>query len=266
MDSWLEAKNKSVRGVSPGLCSKGNLQWGALRRGPRAQRPRASSDYSRRNIWPEEISEPQAAAHLGSNNVPYWWPPVHCEQLARRVHTVQKGRDFLLQILGCFPGVMGWCWSNNFYQAVESKSSVRNCSKLPPSLGPPPSYGLDEIGGWGAIPTLESLGLSVTKAGLVEASCAFVRNFTSSNFVQYCFLLSAVWEGNAFQRRRECSSRKSPWVLLEEGSAESLQGDQEWHVRSRLLHKILSLACFWQSFATLHLRRGKEFMIDCRDR
>ncbi|RCV22036.1 hypothetical protein SEVIR_4G156300v4 [Setaria viridis] len=51
-----------------------------------------------------------------------------------------------------------------FRKAVESKSSVRNCSKLPPSLGPPPTSGLDEIGGWGAIPTLESLGLSVTKS------------------------------------------------------------------------------------------------------
>ncbi|CAO1939403.1 unnamed protein product, partial [Urochloa humidicola] len=51
-----------------------------------------------------------------------------------------------------------------FRKAVESKSSVRNCSTLPPSLGPPPASGLDEIGGWGAIPTLESLGLSVTKS------------------------------------------------------------------------------------------------------
>ncbi|KAJ1260244.1 hypothetical protein BS78_10G217200 [Paspalum vaginatum] len=51
-----------------------------------------------------------------------------------------------------------------FRKAVESKSSVRNCSKLPPSLGPPPSSSIDEIGGWGTIPTLESLGLSVTKS------------------------------------------------------------------------------------------------------
>ncbi|BAS98989.1 Os06g0661800, partial [Oryza sativa Japonica Group] len=51
-----------------------------------------------------------------------------------------------------------------FRKAVESKSSVRNCSKLPPSLGPPPGSGLDEIGGWGTVPTLESLGLSMTKA------------------------------------------------------------------------------------------------------
>uniref|UniRef100_A0ACD6A6W9 Uncharacterized protein n=1 Tax=Avena sativa TaxID=4498 RepID=A0ACD6A6W9_AVESA len=50
-----------------------------------------------------------------------------------------------------------------FRKAVESKSSVRSCSKLPPSLGPAPSSGLDEIGGWGSVPTLESLGLSFTK-------------------------------------------------------------------------------------------------------
>ncbi|KAK3131006.1 hypothetical protein QOZ80_6BG0500850 [Eleusine coracana subsp. coracana] len=51
-----------------------------------------------------------------------------------------------------------------FRKAVESKSSVRNCSKLPPLLGPAPTSSLDEIGGWGTIPTLESLGISVTKS------------------------------------------------------------------------------------------------------
>ncbi|XP_066370019.1 cryptochrome DASH, chloroplastic/mitochondrial-like isoform X2 [Miscanthus floridulus] len=51
-----------------------------------------------------------------------------------------------------------------FRKAVESKSSVRNCTKLPPSLGPLPSSSIDEIGGGGTIPTLESLGLSVTKS------------------------------------------------------------------------------------------------------
>ncbi|KAK1612741.1 hypothetical protein QYE76_036414 [Lolium multiflorum] len=51
-----------------------------------------------------------------------------------------------------------------FRKAVESKSSVRSCSKLAPSLGPAPSFGLGEIGGWGSVPTLESLDLSVTKA------------------------------------------------------------------------------------------------------
>ncbi|TVU08434.1 hypothetical protein EJB05_41838, partial [Eragrostis curvula] len=61
-----------------------------------------------------------------------------------------------------------------FRKAVESKSSVRNCSKLPPSLGPPPSSGLDEIGGWGTIPRLESLGLNVTKAGLSEKGMHFI--------------------------------------------------------------------------------------------
>ncbi|KAG8075026.1 hypothetical protein GUJ93_ZPchr0006g45556 [Zizania palustris] len=51
-----------------------------------------------------------------------------------------------------------------FRKAVESKSAVRNCNKLPLVLGPPPNSGLDEIGGWGTVPTLESLGLSVTKS------------------------------------------------------------------------------------------------------
>ncbi|VAI80478.1 unnamed protein product [Triticum turgidum subsp. durum] len=61
-----------------------------------------------------------------------------------------------------------------FRKAVESKSSVRSCGKLPPSLGPAPGSGLDEIGGWGSIPTLESLGLSVTKAGSVNLTRVWV--------------------------------------------------------------------------------------------
>ncbi|CAD6338777.1 unnamed protein product [Miscanthus lutarioriparius] len=51
-----------------------------------------------------------------------------------------------------------------FRKAVESKSLVRNCTKLPLSLCPPPSSSIDEIGGWGTISTAESLGLSVTKS------------------------------------------------------------------------------------------------------
>lgn len=43
---------------------------------------------------------------------------------------------------------------------------------MPPSLGPPPGSGLDEIGGWGTVPTLESLGLSMTKAGsVISVNC-----------------------------------------------------------------------------------------------
>ncbi|GJM97769.1 hypothetical protein PR202_ga14721 [Eleusine coracana subsp. coracana] len=64
-----------------------------------------------------------------------------------------------------------------FRKAVESKSSVRNCSKLPPLLGPAPTSSLDEIGGWGTIPTLESLGISVTKAGGENAALGRVHEY-----------------------------------------------------------------------------------------
>ncbi|XXG58014.1 hypothetical protein AAC387_Pa04g0432 [Persea americana] len=45
-----------------------------------------------------------------------------------------------------------------FRKAVESKCRVRSCYKLPTPLGPLPSIGLDEIGGWGCIPSLDQLG------------------------------------------------------------------------------------------------------------
>lgn len=50
-------------------------------------------------------------------------------------------------------------------QAVESKCAVRGCYKLPTPLGPLPSIGLDEIGGWGCIPSLDQLGFPIEKAG-----------------------------------------------------------------------------------------------------
>ncbi|XP_078176398.1 cryptochrome 3 isoform X2 [Carex rostrata] len=52
-----------------------------------------------------------------------------------------------------------------FRKAVESKSSIRSCFKLPQSLAPPPnSTTLNEIGGWGTLPTLGQLGLDETKS------------------------------------------------------------------------------------------------------
>nr|CAD1832019.1 unnamed protein product [Ananas comosus var. bracteatus] len=50
-----------------------------------------------------------------------------------------------------------------FRKAVESKCLTRSCCKLPLSFGPPPSASLDEIGGWGDIPSLEQLGLEEKK-------------------------------------------------------------------------------------------------------
>ncbi|XP_058113578.1 cryptochrome DASH, chloroplastic/mitochondrial [Magnolia sinica] len=50
-----------------------------------------------------------------------------------------------------------------FRKSVESKCTIRGCYKLPTSLGPLPSISLDEIGGWGHVPSLDELGLHEEK-------------------------------------------------------------------------------------------------------
>ncbi|XP_011625740.2 cryptochrome DASH, chloroplastic/mitochondrial isoform X2 [Amborella trichopoda] len=50
-----------------------------------------------------------------------------------------------------------------FRKSVESKCKIRGCIKIPPSLGPLPSGSLDEIGGWGCVPSLDQLGLNMEK-------------------------------------------------------------------------------------------------------
>ncbi|CAA6671149.1 unnamed protein product [Spirodela intermedia] len=49
-----------------------------------------------------------------------------------------------------------------FRKSVEYKCKVRSCCKLPTSLGPFPGSGVEEIGGWGSIPSLGQLGLEET--------------------------------------------------------------------------------------------------------
>ncbi|KAJ4758302.1 Cryptochrome DASH [Rhynchospora pubera] len=52
-----------------------------------------------------------------------------------------------------------------YRKAVESKSSIRSCIKLPQSFAPPPnSATLNEIDGWGNLPTLDQLGLGEIKS------------------------------------------------------------------------------------------------------
>jgi hypothetical protein len=55
-------------------------------------------------------------------------------------------------------------------------------------LGPAPASGLDEIGEWGTIPTIESLGLSLTKASLVndllfQPILLVTRSISSYNYI-----------------------------------------------------------------------------------
>lgn len=73
-------------------------------------------------------------------------------------------------------------------QAVESKSTLRNCFKLPPSLGPLPEDGLlDGLGGWGTIPILEQLGLKEIKA------CQIFHSM-SMDFLDECMILCQIME------------------------------------------------------------------------
>ncbi|PKA50837.1 Cryptochrome DASH, chloroplastic/mitochondrial [Apostasia shenzhenica] len=51
-----------------------------------------------------------------------------------------------------------------FRKSVESKSSIRECYQLPVSLGPLPSSSLQDVGGWGSIPSVGDLGLQEIKS------------------------------------------------------------------------------------------------------
>ncbi|XP_068641337.1 cryptochrome DASH, chloroplastic/mitochondrial [Aristolochia californica] len=51
-----------------------------------------------------------------------------------------------------------------FRKSVESRCNIRNCHKLPMSLGPLPSKGVDEIGGWGTLPSLDQFDLHDPKS------------------------------------------------------------------------------------------------------
>ncbi|KAG9449245.1 hypothetical protein H6P81_009210 [Aristolochia fimbriata] len=51
-----------------------------------------------------------------------------------------------------------------FRKSVESRSKVRKCHKLPASLGPLPSKSVDQIGGWGTVPSLDQLDLRYEKS------------------------------------------------------------------------------------------------------
>ncbi|PIA64166.1 hypothetical protein AQUCO_00201446v1 [Aquilegia coerulea] len=53
-----------------------------------------------------------------------------------------------------------------FRKSVESKCKIRSCFKLPTSLGPLPCCDLDEIGGWGCVPSVDDLGLHHEKVNM----------------------------------------------------------------------------------------------------
>ncbi|XP_078443752.1 cryptochrome 3 [Wolffia australiana] len=67
-----------------------------------------------------------------------------------------------------------------FRKSVEYKCKVRSCYKLPSPLGPLPSSGVDEFGGWGSIPSLEQLGFADSTPNSSDRGLRFVGGESSA--------------------------------------------------------------------------------------
>lgn len=96
-----------------------------------------------------------------------------------------------------------------FRKSVESKSKVRSCFKIPPSLGPSPI-----VEDWGSVPTLDQLGLPEEK---VEKGMRFVGGETAalSRVAEYFWnkdLLKEYKETRNGMLGPDYSTKFSPWL------------------------------------------------------
>ncbi|MQM16981.1 hypothetical protein Taro_049947, partial [Colocasia esculenta] len=95
-----------------------------------------------------------------------------------------------------------------FRKSVEYKCKVRSCYRLPTSLGPLPSHGMDEIGGWGNIPSLEQLGLVETK---VDKGMCFIGGESAALARD---LIKIYKETRNGMIRPDYSTKFSPWLAF----------------------------------------------------
>uniref|UniRef100_A0A803LYT1 Photolyase/cryptochrome alpha/beta domain-containing protein n=1 Tax=Chenopodium quinoa TaxID=63459 RepID=A0A803LYT1_CHEQI len=90
-----------------------------------------------------------------------------------------------------------------FRKSIESKSKIRACVKIPSSLGPPP-----EIEDWGAIPSIDQLGLHNQE---VDKGLVFIGGESAS--------LSRVheyfWKQVKRYERERIANDSTYWVLFE---------------------------------------------------
>lgn len=105
-----------------------------------------------------------------------------------------------------------------FRKAVESRSTVRPCFKILPSLAPPPKNFLNGDIGWGSIPTLSDLGLQDR-----DQSPLGVMRFIGGETAALTRLHDYFWEKDKLRVYKETrngmlgadySTKFSPWLAL----------------------------------------------------
>lgn len=101
-----------------------------------------------------------------------------------------------------------------FRKSVESKCTVRSCFKLPTTLGPLPSQKVDEIGGWGSVPSLDQFGLHQEKINR-GMCCRGGENAALSRVHDYFWrkdLLKGYKETRNGMLGPDYSTKFSPWL------------------------------------------------------
>ncbi|XP_074564388.1 cryptochrome DASH, chloroplastic/mitochondrial [Curcuma longa] len=134
-----------------------------------------------------------------------------------------------------------------FRKAVESKSTVRSCFKLPPSLGPPPEDSLsDQIGGWGTIPTLQQLGLK-------EIKCEQGMRFHGGENAALGRIFEYFWKKDQLKVYKETrngmlgpdySTKFSPWLASGSISPRYIHEEVRRYEKQRLANE----STYWVLF------------------
>ncbi|KAJ6824632.1 uncharacterized protein M6B38_122920 [Iris pallida] len=101
-----------------------------------------------------------------------------------------------------------------FRKSVEAKCSIRQYCKLPTLLGPSPSNSMEEVGGWGAIPSLTDLGLD-------EIKCDQGMHFIGGETAALSRVHEYLWKKDLIKVYKETrngmvgpdySTKFSPWL------------------------------------------------------
>ncbi|OUZ99235.1 Cryptochrome/DNA photolyase [Macleaya cordata] len=123
-----------------------------------------------------------------------------------------------------------------FRKSVESKCTIRGCYKLPPSIGPLPSGDINEIGGWGDVPSLDQLGVHHEKAN--KGMCFVGGESAALGRVYEYFwkkdLLRVYKETRNGMLGPDYSTKFSPWLAFGNVSPRFLYKEVKRYEKDRL--------------------------------